>query len=77
MYVWIDTQADPGGDTELLSLAFVAVWITLIGHFFRVFLWSIIMINLVHSPYLVCLRILPCVHTRLLAKMDFTEKASE
>ena len=28
----------------------------------------------VHSPYLVCFRILSCVCLHLLAKMDFTEK---
>ena len=39
------------------------------------FLWSIILIYLVHSLYLVYLRIVTCVHMHLLAKMDSTEKA--
>ena len=46
------------------------------GIFLSMFLWPIILICLVHSPYLVCLRILPCVLLYLLAKMDPTEKAS-
>ena len=33
------------------------------------FLWPVIFISLVHSPYSVYLRILPHVHTHLLAKM--------
>ena len=36
------------------------------------FLWPIIFICLVHSLYLVYLRIFPCVHMQLLAKMNFT-----
>ena len=43
--------------------------------FLPVFLWPVTLICLVHSPYLVYLRILPCVHARLLAKMDPTAKA--
>ena len=42
------------------------------GAFLPGFLWPIILICLVHSPYLVYLRIFPCVHTQLLAKMNFT-----
>ena len=38
------------------------------------FLWPIILICLIHSSYLVNLRILPCVHMHLLARLDFTEK---
>ena len=38
------------------------------------FLWPIILIYLIHSSYLVDLRILPCVHMHLLARLDFTEK---
>ena len=38
------------------------------------FLWAVILICLVHSPYLVYLRILPCVHMHLLAKMYSPEE---
>ena len=47
------------------------------GVFLPGFLCPIILICLVHSLYLVYLRILPCVRTRLLAKMDPTEKLSQ
>ena len=40
------------------------------------FLWLIILICLAHSPYFLYLRILPCVRTHLLAKVDPTKKAS-
>jgi len=51
-------------------------WHYFYGAFLPVFLWPIILICLVHNPYLVRLRIPPCVRMRLLAKMDFTKKAS-
>ena len=44
------------------------------GAFLLGFLWSIIFICLVQSPYLVYLRILPYVCMHLLAKMNFTKK---
>ena len=74
MYVWIDTQADPGGETVAESrpcgsLDYFS------GTFLPGFLWPIMLICLLHSPYLVYLRILPCVSTHLLARMDLTEKA--
>ena len=47
------------------------------GAFLLGFLWPIILICLVHSPYLIHFKILPCVHTHLLDKTDFTEKAYE
>ena len=47
------------------------------GTFFPRFLWAIVLTCLVHSPYLVYLRILPCVCTHLLANVDITKKASE
>ena len=47
----------------------------LYGVFLLGFLWPIILICLVHSPYLVYLRILPCVCMHVLAKMDSTTKA--
>ena len=46
------------------------------GAFLPVFLWPIILVCLVYSPYLVYLRILPCMCMDLLAKMDPTKKAS-
>ena len=39
------------------------------------FFWPVILICLVHSLYLVYLRILPCMSTHLLAKMTSTKKA--
>ena len=39
------------------------------------FLWRIILICLVQSPYLVQLRILPCVCMHLLAKTNSTNEA--
>ena len=46
------------------------------GTFLLGFLWPIIMICLVHSPYLIYLRIFPCVYTHPLAKVSSTKKAS-
>ena len=51
----------------------------ILNHLYGAFLpvpWSIILICLVHSPYLVYLRIFPCVRTHLLARMNFMGKAS-
>ena len=45
------------------------------GAFLLVSRWPVIFICLVHSPYLVYLRILPYVLMHLLAKMDSTEEA--
>ena len=45
------------------------------GTFLLVFLWAVILICLIHSPYLVYLRILPCVRTHFLTKKDPTEEA--
>ena len=45
------------------------------GVFLPVLLWTIILIYLVHSPYLAYLRVLPCVCSHLLAKMDSTKEA--
>ena len=47
------------------------------GVFLPGFVWSSILICLVHSPYLVYLRILPGVCVHLLAKMDPTERGAE
>ena len=46
----------------------------LLGAFLLVFLRPVISICPIHSPYLAYLRILLCVHVRLLAKTDSTEK---
>ena len=46
------------------------------GAFLLGFLWPIILICLVPRPYVAYLRILAYAHTRLLTKMDFTQKAS-
>ena len=42
------------------------------GSFLLIFLWSVILICLVQSPYLVYLRFLSCVHSNLFAKKDST-----
>ena len=47
----------------------------LYGAFFPGSLRPIILICQAHSPYLVYLRILPCVHIHLLAKIDYTKEA--
>ena len=39
-------------------------------------LWPIVLVCLVHRPNMVYLRILPCVHTHLSAKVDPTEEVS-
>ena len=62
---WMDSESlHSGGSFKHLHGAF------LLG-----FLWSIILICLVQSPYLVYQRILPCMATLLLAKMNSTEEA--
>ena len=38
------------------------------------FLWPIILIHLIQSPYLVYLRILPCMLMHFLAKMESTSQ---
>ena len=48
----------------------------LYGAFLLGFLWPIILLCLALSPYLVYLRVLPCVHMHLLAKMDSSEEAN-
>ena len=47
----------------------------LYGVFLLGFLWPVILICLVHSPYLADLKIFECVHTHLLAKVDSTAEA--
>ena len=68
-YVWIDVLADSGRESCPRGS---------LNHFYEVFLpgflRTIILIRLVHSPCFVYLRILPCVRTPLLAKMDPTKR---
>ena len=67
--MWIYTRVGSEGECPRDSL----------NHFYGAFplgfLQPIILIHLVLSPYLLCLRILLCMHMYLLAKMDSTEKA--
>ena len=44
------------------------------GAFLPGFLWPIILLCLVLSPYLVYLRVLPCVRMHLLAKMGSSKE---
>ena len=72
-YVWVGTPGDSEGESwsppsGSLNYSY--------GVFLPGFLWLVNLICLVHSPYLVYLKILPCVLTHLLAKTDFTEKVS-
>ena len=68
--MWIDTQVDPEREWRPCgSLNHLH------GAFLPGFLWPIILICLVLSPYLVHLRILPCVLAQLLAKVDSSEEA--
>ena len=62
------------GQAQRKSRTVMGVYITCMGHFFLVFLWPNILICLVHSLYIIHLRILPRVHTHLLAKMDSLEE---
>ena len=72
--VWIDTWADSGRERAAESCPRGSL-----SYFYGLFLlgllWPIILICLVHSPYLVYLRILPGVCVHLLAKMDSTAEA--
>ena len=63
--MWIDTRA--GSERESHPRGSL-------NHFYAGFLWPIILICLVQSPYLAYLRIFPCVRAHLLAKMDSTEE---
>ena len=69
-YVWIDTRvvserkSCPRGGLNPFYGAFI------LG-----FLWPVILLCLVLSPYLVCLRVLPYVCTQLSAKKDSSKGA--
>ena len=73
-YMWTDTWADSGRERAAESCPRGSL-----SYFYGLFLlgllWPIILICLVHSPYLVYLRILPGVCVHLLAKMDSTAEA--
>ena len=70
-YVWTDHEV--GRVAELRPCGCLNDFY---GAFFPCFLWPTILICLGHRSYLVYLRIFRCVHMHLLAKMDFTKKAS-
>ena len=63
-YVWTDTQVNSERErvTELHPHGSVSYFY---GAFLPGFLWPIILIFLVHSPYLVYLKNLPCVRIHL------------
>ena len=63
-YVWTVTQEDSGGErvTESHPRGSLNYFN---GIFLPVFIWPIILICLVHSPYLVYLRLLPHMHTHV------------
>ena len=67
-YVWIDTRA--GSERESRPHSSLNHFY---GAFLPGFLWPIILLCLVLSPYMVYLRVLPCAH--LIAKMDSSEEA--
>ena len=67
--MWKDTRADTERESRPRdSLNH------LYGAFLPGFLWLIILLCLVLSPYLVYLRVLPCVRVHLLARMDSSEE---
>ena len=68
--MWIDTQVGSEGQSCPHSSLN-----NLYGAFLPGFLWSIILLCLVLSQYLVYLRVLPHVHVHLLAKMDSSKEA--
>ena len=71
-YVYIDIRANSGRVTESRPHSGLNYFY---GAFLLGFIWPIILICLVHSPDWMYLRILPCVHVHLLAKMHYTTKA--
>ena len=68
--MWIDTRT--GSERESCPRASLT---HLYGAFLPCFLWPIVLLCLVLSPYLVYLGVLPRVRTHLLAKMDSSEEA--
>ena len=57
------------------ELNFYGSWSHLYGAFLAGFPWSVTLLCLALSLYLVYSRVLPCVRVHLLAKMDSREKA--
>ena len=73
-YQWIDTWVD--SESKRVAESYPHCGLNYFyGALLLSFLWSIILICLIYSLYLVYLRILRCVHTHLLAKMESTERA--
>ena len=68
--MWINTWADSEGESLSGGLNYLH------GAFLLGFIRPIILICLVHNPYLVYLSILPCVCTHLLAKGNPNEEVS-
>ena len=68
-YVWVDTWADSERESHPRGSLNHFYGASLLG-----FLWPIILLCLVLSLYLVYLRVLPCVHEHLLAKMDSSKE---
>ena len=68
--MWINTWADLQGKSLSGGLNYLC------GAFLLDFIQPIILIFLAHNPYLVYLRILPCVCMHLLAKGNPTKEAS-
>ena len=69
--MWIDRNRLSG---RILESHLCSSLNYLYGAFLLGFLWPLSLICLVQSPYLVYLRIPPCVHMHLLAKKDSTEE---
>ena len=67
--VWIYTQVGSEKSRPCGSL------ISLSGPFLLGFLWPIIMLCQTLCPYLLYLRVFPCVPVHLLAKMESSEEA--
>ena len=61
--MWINTQAESGGEYLNCWAASSGQFEILLWEFLLGFLWPIIFIFLIYSPYLVYLRILTSVHT--------------
>ena len=69
-----------GNPLQYSSLDYTAHGVASVGHHWATStctsLWPIILVCLVHRPNTVYLRVLPCVHTHLSAKVDPTEEVS-
>ena len=72
-YMWIDRWADPEKESPWVAPSCSLYYFY--GAFLPGFLWSVILVCLVHGPYLVHLGALPHVHTHPSAKRDSTKEA--